>query len=398
MNVPVMADLDLAGRRVLIREDLNVPIRDGAVAGDARIGAALPTLRRAAGAGARVMVMSHLGRPKEGEPDPAFSLSPVARRLGDLLGRDVRLATDWLGGIEVEPGEIVLCENVRFLAGEKADDETLARRMAALCDVYVMDAFGAAHRAHASTCGVARFAPAACAGPLLAAELEALGKALARPARPLVAVVGGSKVSTKLGVLEALSERVDRLITGGGIANTFIAAAGHEVGASLYEPELVEQAARIRTAMRRRGSDVPLPSDVVVADTPSESATATVKAVDAVGPGEMILDVGPETARAYGAVLESAGTVVWNGPVGVFEMAPFAAGTREIARAIARSPAFSIAGGGDTLAAIDAFGVGDAFGSSGGISYVSTGGGAFLEFLEGKTLPSVAALEARAGG
>ena len=398
MNVPVMAELDLAGRRVLIREDLNVPIRNGAVASDARIRAALPTLRRAAGAGARVMVMSHLGRPKEGEPDPAFSLSPVARRLGDLLGRDVRLATDWLGGIEVEPGEIVLCENVRFLAGEKADDETLARRMAALCDVYVMDAFGAAHRAHASTCGAARFAPAACAGPLLAAELEALGKALARPARPLVAVVGGSKVSTKLGVLEALSERVDRLITGGGIANTFIAAAGHEVGASLYEPELVEQAARIRTAMRRRGSDVPLPSDVVVADTPSESATATVKAVDAVGPGEMILDVGPETARAYGAVLESAGTVVWNGPVGVFEMAPFAAGTREIARAIARSPAFSIAGGGDTLAAIDAFGVGDAFGSSGGISYVSTGGGAFLEFLEGKTLPSVAALEARAGG
>ena len=393
-----MADLDLAGRRVLIREDLNVPIRNGAVGSDARIRAALPTLRRAAGAGARVMVTSHLGRPEEGKPDPAFSLAPVARRLGELLGRDVRLATDWLDGVTVTPGEIVLCENVRFLAGEKADDETLARRMAALCDVYVMDAFGAAHRAHASTCGVARFAPAACAGPLLAAELEALGKALARPARPLVAIVGGSKVSTKLGVLEALSERVDRLITGGGIANTFIAAAGHEVGASLYEPELVEQAARIRAAMRRRGGDLPLPSDVVVADTPSESATATVKAVDAVGPGEMILDVGPETARAYGAVLESAGTVVWNGPVGVFEMAPFAAGTRETARAIARSPAFSIAGGGDTLAAIDTFGVGDAFGVGGGISYVSTGGGAFLEFLEGKTLPAVAALEARAGG
>ena len=392
MNVPVMADLDLAGRRVLIREDLNVPIRDGAVGSDARIRAALPTLRQAAGAGARVMVLSHLGRPKEGKPDPAFSLAPVARRLGDLLGRDVRLATDWLDGIEVAPGEIVLCENVRFLAGEKADDETLARRMAALCDVYVMDAFGAAHRAHASTCGVACFAPTACAGPLLAAEFEALGKALAQPARPLVAIVGGSKVSTKLGVLEALSVRVDRLITGGGIANTFIAAAGHEVGASLYEPELVEQAARIRAAMRRRGGDLPLPSDVVVAGTPSESATATVKAVDAVGTGEMILDVGPETARAYGEVLESAGTVVWNGPVGVFEMAPFAAGTREIARAIARSPAFSIAGGGDTLAAIDAFGVG------GGISYVSTGGGAFLEFLEGKTLPAVAALEARAGG
>ena len=392
MNVPVMADLDLAGRWVLVREDLNVPIRDGAVASDARIRAALPTLRRAAGAGARVMVTSHLGRPEEGKPDPAFSLAPVARRLGELLGHDVRLATDWLDGVTVTPGEIVLCENVRFLAGEKADDEILARRMAALCDIYVMDAFGAAHRAHASTCGVARFAPAACAGPLLAAELEALGKALARPARPLVAIVGGSKVSTKLGVLEALSERVDRLITGGGIANTFIAAAGHEVGASLYEPELVEQAARIRAAMRRRGGDLPLPNDVVVADTPSESATATVKAVDAVGIGEMILDVGPETARAYGEVLESAGAVVWNGPVGVFEMAPFAVGTREIARAIARSPAFSIAGGGDTLAAVDTFGVG------GGISYVSTGGGAFLEFLEGKTLPAVVALEARAGG
>ena len=406
MNVPVMADFDLAGRRVLIREDLNVPIRDGAVASDARIRAALPTLRRAAQAGARVMVMSHLGRPKEGKPDPAFSLAPVARRLGELLGREVRLAVDWLdgGGVDVEPGGIVLCENVRFLAGEKADDEALARRMAALCDVYVMDAFGAAHRAHASTCGVARYAPAACAGPLLAAELDALGKALAQPARPLVAIVGGSKVSTKLGVLEALSERVDRLITGGGIANTFIAAAGHGVGASLYEPDLVGQAARIRAAMRRRGGDVPIPSDVVVADTPSESATATVRAVDAVGPGEMILDVGPETARAYCEAIESAGTVVWNGPVGVFEMAPFAAGTREIARAIARSPAFSVAGGGDTLAAVDAFGVGDAVGvdgavrAGGGISYVSTGGGAFLEFLEGKTLPAVAALEARAGG
>ena len=398
VNVPVMADLDLAGRRVLIREDLNVPIRDGAVAGDARIRAALPTLRQAARAGARVMVTSHLGRPKEGKPDPEFSLAPVAGRLGELLGREVRLAVDWLDGIDVEPGEIVLCENVRFLVGEKADDEALARRMAALCDIYVMDAFGAAHRAHASTCGVARYAPAACAGPLLAAELEALGKALARPARPLVAIVGGSKVSTKLGVLEALSERVDRLITGGGIANTFIAAAGHEVGASLYEPELVGQAARIRAAMRRRGGDVPVPSDVVVADTPSESATTAVRPVDAVGPGEMILDVGPKTTRAYCEAIESAGTVVWNGPVGVFELAPFAAGTRAIACAIARSPAFSIAGGGDTLAAVDAFGVGDAVGAGGGISYVSTGGGAFLEFLEGRTLPAIAALEARAGG
>ena len=397
MNIPVMADFDLAGRRVLIREDLNVPIRNGAVAGDARIRAALPTLRQAAQAGARVMVTSHLGRPKEGKPDPAFSLAPVAGPLGELLGREVRLVVDWLDGVDVEPGEVALCENVRFLTGEKADDEALARRMAALCDIYVMDAFGAAHRAHASTCGVAHYAPAACAGPLLAAELEALGKALAQPARPLVAIVGGSKVSTKLGVLEALSERVDRLITGGGIANTFIAAAGHEVGASLYEPELVGQAARIRAAMRRRGGDVPVPSDVVVADTPSESA-ATVKSVDAVGPGEMILDVGPKTACAYCEAIESAGTVVWNGPVGVFEMAPFAAGTRAIARAIARSPAFSIAGGGDTLAAVDAFGVGDAVGAGGGISYVSTGGGAFLEFLEGKTLPAVAALEARAEG
>ena len=391
MNVLAMTDVDLAGRRVLIREDLNVPIKDGTVASDARLRAALPTLERAAQAGARVMVMSHFGRPKEGKPDPAFSLAPVARRLGESIGREVRLAEDWLDGLDAAPGETVLCENVRFLAGETTDDEALARRMAALCDVYVMDAFGAAHRAHASTCGVARFAPVACAGPLLAAELEALGRALAQPAHPLVAVVGGSKVSTKLGVLEALSERVDRLITGGGIANTFIAAAGHEVGVSLHEPGLVAQAARIRDAVRRRGGDVPIPSDVVTAGALSESAPAAVKAVGEVGPGDLILDVGPDTARAYCEAIESAGTVVWNGPVGVFEMAPFAAGTREIARAIARSPAFSIAGGGDTLAAIDAFGGGD------GISYVSTGGGAFLEFLEGKTLPAVAALEARAG-
>ena len=387
-----MTDLDLAGRRVLIREDLNVPIKDGAVTSDARIRAALPTLQRAAQAGARVMVMSHLGRPREGAPDPGLSLAPVARRLGELLGREVRLAEDWLHGLDVEDGEIVLCENVRFLKGEKADDEALARRMAALCDVYVMDAFGTAHRAQASTHGAARFAPVACAGPLLIAELEALGQALAQPARPLVAIVGGSKVSTKLGVLEALSERVDRLIAGGGIANTFIAAAGHEVGASLYEPDLVAQAARIRDAVRRRGGDVPIPSDVVVADAPSESAAAVVKAVHDVGPGEMILDIGPETARAYREAIDSAGTVVWNGPVGVFEFEPFAAGTREIAQAIARSSAFSIAGGGDTLAAIDAFGV------TGQVSYVSTGGGAFLEFLEGKTLPAIAALEARADG
>ena len=387
-----MTDLDLVGRRVLIREDLNVPIKDGAVTSDARIRAALPTLQRAAQAGARVMVMSHLGRPGEGAPDPGLSLAPVARRLGELLGREVRLAEDWLHGLELEAGEIVLCENVRFLKGEKADDEALARRMAALCDVFVMDAFGTAHRAQASTHGAARFAPVACAGPLLIAELEALGQALAQPARPLVAIVGGSKVSTKLGVLEALSERVDRLIAGGGIANTFIAAAGHEVGASLYEPDLVEQAARIRDAVRRRGGDVPIPSDVVVADAPSEFAVETVKAVGEVDPGEMILDIGPESARTYREAIDSAGTVVWNGPVGVFEFEPFAAGTREIAQAIARSPAFSIAGGGDTLAAIDAFGV------PGQVSYVSTGGGAFLAFLEGKTLPAIAALEARADG
>ena len=286
----------------------------------------------------------------------------------------------------------MLCENVRFLEGEKADDEALARRMAALCDVYVMDAFGAAHRAQASTHGVARFAPVACAGPLLRAELDALGKACADPARPLVAIVGGSKVSTKLGVLEALSGRVDQLIVGGGIANTFIAAAGHEVGASLHEPGLVGQAGRIRDAMRARGGGVPVPGDVVVAEAPEDSATAVVRGVDEVRAGEMILDIGPETARAWGGVIESAGTVVWNGPVGVFELEPFAAGTRALAQAVARSPAFSIAGGGDTLAAIEAFGV------AGQVSYISTGGGAFLEFLEGKTLPAVAALEARATG
>ena len=391
-NVLAMTDLNLADQRVLIREDLNVPINNGEVTSDARLRAAIPTLRRAAQAGARVMVMSHLGRPKEGSPDPRYSLAPVARRLAELLGREVRLAEDWLDGIEVAAGEIVLCENVRFLEGEKADDEALARRMAALCDVYVMDAFGTAHRAQASTHGVARFAPVACAGPLLVAELDALGKALVRPAQPLVAVVGGSKVSTKLGVLEALAERVDRLIVGGGIANTFIAAAGHEVGASLYEPNLVGQASRIRDAMRGRGGDVPVPSDVVVADAPADSAAATVRSVGDVGTGEMILDIGPETARAYRDVIVSAGTVLWNGPVGVFEHEPFAAGTRALARSIAESPAFSIAGGGDTLAAIDEFGV------TGQVSYVSTGGGAFLEFLEGRTLPAIAVLEARAGG
>ena len=392
MNVLTMADVNLAGRRLLIREDLNVPVKDGAVTSDARLRAALPTLRHAEQARARVMVMSHLGRPIEGAPDPAFSLAPVARRLGELLGREVRLAEDWLDGIDLAAGEIVLCENVRFLEGEQANDKELARRMAALCDVYVMDAFGTAHRAQASTCGVARYAPVACAGPLLAAELAALGRAFARPARPLVAIVGGSKVSTKLGVLEALSARVDRLIPGGGIANTFIAAAGHPVGASLHESDLVAQAARIRDAMRRRGGDVFIPNDVVVADVPAESAVATVRAVDGVRRGEMILDIGPDTVRAYRNAIDSAGTVVWNGPVGMFEIESFAAGTRAVAQAIARSPAFSIVGGGDTLAAVDGSGVTER------ISYISTGGGAFLEFLEGKTLPAIAALGARVSG
>ncbi|HRP34293.1 MAG TPA: phosphoglycerate kinase [Gammaproteobacteria bacterium] len=390
MHVIRMQDLELAGRRVLIREDLNVPVEGGRVSSDARLRAALPTIRMALNMGAAVLLMSHLGRPKEGEFDPQYSLAPVAARLGELLGKPVRLERDWLDGVEVAPGEVVLCENVRFNAGEKKDDETLARRMAALCDVFVMDAFGTAHRAQASTHGVARFASVACAGPLLVAELEALGKALREPARPLVAIVGGSKVSTKLTVLESLLDRVDQLIVGGGIANNFIAAAGFPVGRSLHEPDLLMETRTLVAKAEARGAAIPLPRDVVVAAGLEPGQAARVVPVDKVGEHDMILDVGPETAAAYADILARAGTIVWNGPVGVFEDQRFAAGTRALAKAVAASTAFSIAGGGDTLAALDAFGLSDQ------VSYVSTGGGAFLEFLEGRTLPAVAMLEQRA--
>jgi phosphoglycerate kinase len=387
-----MTDLDLTGKRVMIREDLNVPIKDGKVTSDARLRACLDTVHAAMRARGRVMLLSHLGRPTEGEPEARFSLEPVAARLQALLGRPVGFASDWLDGLQLEEGEVVLCENVRFNPGEKANDDHLSRRMAELCDVFVMDAFGTAHRAQASTHGVARFAPVACAGPLLAAELDALEQALASPARPLVAVVGGSKVSTKLQVLEALLEKVDRLVVGGGIANTFIAAAGHTVGASLYEPDLVSVAAKLIGMARDRGAEIPIPTDVVVAKSFSDDAEARVVAVDGVASDDLILDVGPETAATLAGMMADAGTIVWNGPVGVFEIPAFAQGTEVLAKAIASSEGFSIAGGGDTLAAIDQFGVAD------GVSYVSTGGGAFLEFLEGKTLPAVQILEEQAGG
>ena len=390
LDVLRMTDLDLAGKRVLIREDLNVPVKDGAVTSDARIRAALPTLRAALDAGAAVMVVSHLGRPDEGESaatQPEFSMAPVATRLGELLGRDVPLVEDWIDGVDVAPGQLVLLQNVRWLPGEKKDDEALARKMAALCDVYVMDAFGTAHRAQASTHGALRFAPVACAGPLLAAELEALGKALHEPARPMIAIVGGSKVSTKLSVLERLAEIADCVIVGGGIANAFIAAAGHSVGASLLEAELVDEARRLAEQ-----GDFPIPTDVVVAGRFAADAPATVKPVDRVAEGYIIPDLGPAPAKAWGAELRGAGTILWNGPVGVFEFEAFGAGTKALAEAIAASEGFSIAGGGDTLAAIDQYGVTDR------ISYISTGGGAFLEFVEGKTLPAVAALQARARG
>ncbi|WP_405282418.1 phosphoglycerate kinase [Cobetia sp. Ld8] len=386
MNVQTMTALDLSGKRVLIREDLNVPIRDGQVTSDARIRASLPTIKAARDAGARVMLMSHLGRPTEGEPEDQFSLAPVAAHLGELLGSPVRLINDYLDTApDVAEGEVVLLENVRFNKGEKKDEESLSRAYAALCDVYVMDAFGTAHRAQASTHGVARFAPDACAGPLLAAELEALEKALAAPRAPMVAIVGGSKVSTKLDVLQALSDKCHQLIVGGGIANTFIAAAGYNVGKSLYEADLLDTARALMDKV-----EIPLPTDVVVATEFSDKAEAVVRAVADVQDDEMILDIGPETASRFGALLKDAGTILWNGPVGVFEIEQFANGTEQLAMAIAESDAFSIAGGGDTLAAIDKYDV------ESRVSYISTGGGAFLEYVEGKVLPAVAALEAAA--
>lgn len=390
MTVLRMTELDLRGKRVLIREDLNVPVQKGAATSDARIRASLPTIQAAKDAGAHVLVMSHLGRPEEGVYDEEFSLAPVAQRLSELLGYKVRFEKHWIDGVDCAAGEVVLLENVRFNKGEKKDDETLSRQMAALCDVFVMDAFGTAHRAEASTHGVARFAKVACAGPLLMNELVALETALDKPKRPLIAIVAGSKVSTKLTVLETLLSKVDQLIVGGGIANTFLAAAGHSVGKSLVEANMLDIASALLIKAREMNVDIPLPTDVVVAREFSASAEADVKSVADVGADEMILDIGPDTAEAFAKRFATAGTIVWNGPVGVFEFDQFGEGTRVLAQAIARSSAFSIAGGGDTLAAIEKYRVED------DISYISTGGGAFLEFLEGKTLPAVAALEARA--
>ncbi|MDX8402011.1 MAG: phosphoglycerate kinase [Mariprofundaceae bacterium] len=391
MSVIKMSDLDLKGKRVLIREDLNVPIVDGEVGDDTRIRASLPTMKQALDAGARVMVMAHLGRPTEGEYEEKFSLAPVARHLSKVLGREVRLVRDYLEHApEVAEGELVLLENIRFNKGEKKNDDELARKYAALCDVYVMDAFGTAHRAQASTHGVAKYAPVACAGPLLAAELDALGKALDNPARPMVAIVGGSKVSTKLTVLESLAKVVDQLVVGGGIANTFIAAAGYNVGKSLYEEDLIDTCKKLTADAKSRGADIPVPTDVVVGKAFSPDAEATLKKVDEVADDDMIFDIGPESAQALADILKKAGTIVWNGPVGVFEFDQFGEGTKAISMAIAESPAFSIAGGGDTLAAVAKYGIADK------VSYISTGGGAFLEFLEGKKLPAVAILEERA--
>ena len=392
MSKPIikMEELDLTEKRVLIRQDLNVPIKDGVVVSDKRIRAALPTLQKALAQNARVLLMSHLGRPGEGTVESKYSLAPVADYLAKLLGRTVRLQTDWLQGVSLDAGEIVLCENVRFNVGEKQNDDALARQMAALCDVFVMDAFGTAHRAQASTHGVARYAPIACAGPLLTAELTALAQALDNPARPVVAIVGGSKVSTKLTVLESLSTRVDQLIVGGGIANTFIAAAGFAVGKSLYEIDLLDEARRLTAAAASRGAAIPVPVDVVTGKQFDEKTIARACAVSDVADDELIFDIGPDTALKLAALLKNAGTIVWNGPVGVFEFDQFANGTRVLAEAIAESDAFSIAGGGDTLAAVDKFKVSDK------ISYISTGGGAFLEFLEGKTLPAVAILQQQA--
>ena len=391
MPIVRMTDLDLTGKRVLIRQDLNVPIDDGKITSGQRITASVPTLRLALEKGAAVMVTSHLGRPKEGVWSEADSLAPVAARLSQLLGVEVPLVTDWVDGVDVRPGQIVLLENCRMNVGEGKDDEALSKKYAALCDVFVMDAFGTAHRAQASTHGVIRFAPLAAGGPLLMAELDALDKALASPARPLLAIVAGSKVSTKLELLTSLVGKVDQLIVGGGIANTFLAATGHPVGKSLYEADLLDTAKKILADAKARGADIPLPSDVVVAKAFAADAPATVKPVGEVADDDLILDIGPQTGARYAALIAAAGTVVWNGPVGVFEFDAFAGGTEAVARAIAASKAFSIAGGGDTLAAVDKFGIEQQ------VSYISTGGGAFLEFLEGKTLPAVAALDARGG-
>jgi phosphoglycerate kinase len=391
MSVLKMTDLDLAGKRVLIREDLNVPVKDGKVTSDARIRASMPTIEHAMKAGGRVMLMSHLGRPTEGEYAEEFSMKPVADHLSGLLGKEVKVVKDYLDNAPVlNDGDVVILENVRFNKGEKKNEDDLSKKYAALCDVYVMDAFGTAHRAQASTHGVAKFAPTACAGPLLAAELDALGKALHDPKRPLVAIVGGSKVSTKLTVLESLSKVVDQLIVGGGIANTFIAAVGNNVGKSLYEADLVDEAKRLMAAAKAKGGEIPVPVDVVCGKEFSESAAAETKPADQVADDDMIFDVGPETAKMYAEILKKAGTIVWNGPVGVFEFDQFGEGTKAMGMAIAESPAFSIAGGGDTLAAVDKYGIADK------VSYISTGGGAFLEFLEGKKLPAVAILEERA--
>ncbi|MCL7422257.1 MAG: phosphoglycerate kinase [Methylobacter sp.] len=390
MSIKRMVDLNLSGKRVLIRQDLNVPVKNGKVTSDIRIQASVPTIKQALEAGAAVMLLSHLGRPVEGQYSEDASLKPVAERLSELLDQPVRLEKDWLDGIDIKPGEVVLCENVRFNAGEGKNSDELGRKMAALCDVFVMDAFGTAHRAQASTHSVAKYAPVACAGPLLASELDALGKALETPIKPLVAIVGGSKVSTKLTVLKSLSEKVDQLIVGGGIANTFIAAAGFPVGKSLYEEDLVEEAKQLIDLARRNGSDIPIPVDVVCAKEFSETAIASVKQVEDVEADDLIMDIGPETAKHYAQLLKSAGTIVWNGPVGVFEFDQFGNGTKSLSKAIAESSAFSIAGGGDTLAAIDKYGIND------DISYTSTGGGAFLEFLEGKELPAVSILKSRA--
>ncbi|HXX12894.1 MAG TPA: phosphoglycerate kinase [Burkholderiales bacterium] len=392
MSILKMTDLDLAGKRVLIREDFNVPLQQGAISDDTRIRASLPGIRHALSKGARVLLVSHLGRPTEGQFDPKDSLAPVARRLSELLGADVALKRDWLGGVTTEPGTAVLLENCRINLGEKKNDDVLARKMAALCDVYVNDAFATAHRAEASTHGIAKYAPVACAGPLLWAELDALGKALQQPRRPLVAIVGGAKVSTKLTILAELARKVDQLIVGGGIANTFMLAAGMNIGKSLAEPDLVSEANKVMAEIGAKGGAVPLPVDVVVAKELSASAVATTKDVSQIAADDLILDIGPKTAAALSGMLKQAGTIVWNGPVGVFEHDQFAAGTRAVAQAVASSGAFSLAGGGETIAALAKFGVTEKIG------YVSTAGGAFLEFLEGKKLPAVEILEQRGSG